>query len=141
MTKKIFTFIIIVAFILFTSSVFATNELNASMNKSADNIRNAVSGTENVIRDGASAIGSGIQDLGNTFKDGAARVTQDTTPNNNDNNGYRAVRTATDGSFMGMSGSTWTWFILGLAALAIVGLVWYYAMQNNTDYSKDHGKH
>ena len=52
------------------------------------------------------------------------------------NDGYNATRTATDtdagvgaSTFMGMSATAWTWLIMGIAAAAIVALVWYYGSQ------------
>jgi hypothetical protein len=47
----------------------------------------------------------------------------------NSTGNYTATRTSTDGSYMGMSSSTWTWIIMGIAAIAIIALVWYYSMQ------------
>lgn len=140
MTKKIFAFVIALLLVLCTSYVFAANnEISDSMNKTgntvqsaAEGVRNVVGNVENGIENGAARIGNGVQDLGNTFADGAARVTNDgTTLDRNNDDQYTAVRTASGGSFMGMNGTTWTWFILAIAALVIVGLVWYYAMQNN----------
>lgn len=140
MTKKIFAFIIALSLILCTSYIFAANnEIGDSMNKAgntiehaAEGVRNVVGNVEDGVENGASRIGNGVRDLGNTFADGASRVTNDgATVDGNNNNGYNAVRTATGGTFMGMNGTTWTWFILAIAALVIVGLVWYYAMQNN----------
>ena len=57
----------------------------------------------------------------------------------NNNNGYTATRTSTgESTFMGMGSTAWTWLILGIAAIAIVALVWYYSMQftnkNNNRY-------
>ena len=43
---------------------------------------------------------------------------------------YTATRTsATDNTFMGMNSTAWTWLIIGIAAIAIVALVWYYSIQ------------
>lgn len=135
MTKRIFAFFVAIAMILFTSSVFATNEIKQSMDKAGSSMKNVVNGAETVVRNGADAVGTGAKDLGNTFADGAARVTN--------NDGYSTARTqattrsmtTNNGTILGMSANTWTWFILAIAALAIVGLVWYYAMQNKTEYS------
>lgn len=140
MTKKIFAFVVALLLIFCTSCVFAANnEVSASMNKAGNTVKNAAEGVRNVVgnvengvENGASKIGNGVKDLGNTFTDGASRVTNDgVTTNRTTTNGYTATRTATGGTFMGMNGTTWTWFILAIAALVIVGLVWYYAMQNN----------
>lgn len=136
MAKRIFAFVIAILLVLCTSYVFAANnEMSDSMNKAGNTIEHATDGVRNVVgnvENGAARIGNGVQDLGNTFADGAARVANDgVTLNANNDDQYTAVRTATGGSFMGMNGTTWTWFILAIAALVIVGLVWYYAMQNN----------
>lgn len=138
MTKKIFALIIAFFLIVSTSFVFAANtEIGNSMNTAGNTIKNVVGGAENVIENGASAIGTGIKDLGNTFADGASRVT------NNRNTGYTSTRTATartadNGTFLGMNSTTWTWFVLAIATIAIVGLVWYYAMQNKNEYNNNH---
>lgn len=145
MLKKIFAFIIALSLIICTSCVFAANEMGDSMNKTGNTIKDATEGVKNVVGNvengveaGAAGVVNGIKDLGNTFSDGAARVTHDNNRNTqNNNNNYSAVRTATDGTFMGMNANTWTWFILAIAALAIIGLVWYYAMQNDTTKSKN----
>lgn len=56
--------------------------------------------------------------------------------NNTDNNvfteGYNAVRTSVDEITTGnMSTTTWVWIILAVAAIIIVAMVWYYAVQDN----------
>ena len=44
--------------------------------------------------------------------------------------GYNAARTSTDTTTVaGMSQTAWTWLILGVAAIAIIAVVWYYSMQ------------
>ena len=49
-------------------------------------------------------------------------------------NNYTATRTSADNTFMGMNSTAWTWLILGIAAIAIIALVWYYSSQlNNND--------
>ena len=41
-----------------------------------------------------------------------------------------AARTSTDTTTVtGMSQTAWTWLILGVAAIAIIAVVWYYSMQ------------
>ena len=54
------------------------------------------------------------------------------------NGRYNTSRTSTEGTLMGMSSNGWTWLILGIAAIAIIAVVWYYSMQftnknNNND--------
>lgn len=135
MTKKILAVLIALFLLLSTSYVFAANnELGESMHKATNTVRNVVGGTENVVENAAGAIGTGVKDLGNTFTDGAARVTD------GKNDGYNTTRTTTtrtanNNTFLGMNSTTWTWFVLAIAAIAIVGLVWYYAMQNKNEYN------
>ena len=154
MTKKVLGIVIAIAVIFATSYVFAANnEMGDSMNKATNTVRNVVGGAENVVEDTATSIGNGVRNLGNTFTDGASRVTNDGTVNNNDMNndnmnnndnnnndtGYTATRTGTnangDITFLGMSRNIWTWFVLAITALAIIGIVWYYAMQHKTEYN------
>lgn len=150
MTKKVFAIIIAIVLMLCVSNVFAANnELGDSMNKAGNTVKNVVGGAENVVEDAAGAIGTGVKntanavgtgvkDLGNTFSTGAARVTNN---NHRNNSNYTTTRTATTGNqatFLGMSANTWTWFVLAIVTLAIVGLVWYYAMQNKNEYSDNH---
>ena len=53
--------------------------------------------------------------------------------NQNDDGNYTATRTEGESTFMGMNSNTWSWLILGIAAVAIIALVWYYSMQLNND--------
>ena len=56
------------------------------------------------------------------------------TDNNGLRDGYNAVRTSVDEVTTGnMSTTTWIWIILAVAAIIIVAMVWYYAVQNNND--------
>ena len=62
--------------------------------------------------------------------------TRNDNRSNNNGGSYTVARTSTEGgTIMGMSANTWTWFILAIVAIAIVGLVWYYAMQNSNEYN------
>ena len=59
-----------------------------------------------------------------------------------DSNGgqYTASRVATDDStLMGMTSTAWTWLIIGIAAIAIIAVVWYYSMQftNSSNHDDD----
>lgn len=142
MLKKVFALLIAVTLIFITSNVFAANnEIGDSMNKAGNTVRNVVGGAENVVEDAAGAIGTGVGDIGNAVSDGVEGMTND---GNNNGVGYNATRTTartttgtTNGTFLGMSANTWTWFVLAIAAIAIVGLVWYYAMQNKTEYNNN----
>ena len=146
MTKKIFTFILALSLIFITSSVFAANEIKDSMNKAGSSMQNVVNGAGNVMRDAGATITNGVRNVGNAISNGVDNLSSDMTRTDNiDNNGgYDATRTTTtrtlttnndNATIMGMSANTWTWFILAITALAIIGVVWYYAMQHKTEYN------
>lgn len=138
MLKKVFALLIAATLLFFTSNVFAANnEIGDSMNKAGNTVRNVVGGAEHVVENAAGAVGTGIKDIGNAVANGAEGMT------NTANSGYNTTRTATtrttDGAtnstFLGMSANTWTWLVLAIVTIAIVGLVWYYAMQNKNEYN------
>jgi hypothetical protein len=134
MTKKVFAFLIAIFIIFATSSVFAANEIKDSMDKAGSSVQNVVDGAGNIIKDAGTTITDGAKNVGNAVSNGTNKLTTDMTRTDTTNTNYSATRTSADSSFMGMSANTWTWFILAIAALAIIALVWYYAMQNNTEY-------
>lgn len=140
MLKKTFSLLIATFLIFITTNVFAANNnFGQSMNNAGNGIRNVVGGAENVVEDAVGGIGAGVQNIGNA-------LTQGDTNNDNmdngslENGGYTATRTATpratsDNNAMGINSNIWTWIILGIAAVLIVGLVWYYAKQNSNGYN------
>lgn len=140
MTKKI-----LVAFAILLCGIFASTYVfaNNDMQKAGESVRNVVGGAENAVegaakgvtdtvRNGLNNAGNATQNTVNNMNNGinnAGNATRTTTNNNAD--GYSATRTATNGNFAGMNGTVWTWVILAIVGIAIIGLVWYYAMQNN----------
>ena len=146
MNKKLLLTILTILSILFYSVVcFATNEntnlgneLQDSANKSENTIQNAGEGIKNM----ASDIGNGVQNVTSDIGRGIQNVF--TTDNNTDTDmadmgatntdGYTATRTTTDGANTGIAGinqTTWIWLIMGIVAIAIIALTWYYVTQNN----------
>lgn len=108
----------------------------------ANDIKNTVNGATNTIVDGtqnlAEDVRSGIGTAENTIEDGAKNVgnaamnvTNDIVDNND--NDYVTTRTnSEDVSVINNTAvSTWTWIAVAIAALVIVGLVWYYASERN----------
>lgn len=81
----------------------------------------SLGGVENTVENAA-------KDVSNASKGATGTVENDMNDRNNDR--YDASRVSTDnGNLMGMSSNTWTWLILGIAAIAIIAVVWYYSMQ------------
>ena len=151
MTKKI---IIAIAFVLCTILIstysFATNEIMDAVDGVRNTIENVENGAENVMRDTAGAVKEGtqnIQDAGqnmtndikntmNNDNNGMIGDTRSGTDNNKgDNEGdYTATRTANN--IFGNTSTMWTWIVLAIIAAAIIGLVWYYTIQNSHSHEE-----
>lgn len=136
MYKKLLISIgILIIGIFFFSTCFANNGLQDA----ANGVRNVVGDAEKAVEDAAKNISNASKDATGKVEEGAnnlgnAIMNNDNNPKNtltsSTNNNYTATRTsATDNTFMGMSATAWTWLIIGIAAIAIVALVWYYSMQ------------
>lgn len=136
MNKKIFASIVIVLCAIFSFTICFATDNNNGLKRATNDVRNFVGGVENTVEDAA-------KDVSNTSKDVTGDVERnlnnDTHKNSNngytasgstDNNGgYTATRTSTGNNFMGMTSTAWTWLIVGIAAIAIIAVVWYYSMQ------------
>ena len=46
-----------------------------------------------------------------------------------DGSNYTVARTSSESTLLGMDSTVWTWLIVGIAAIAIFALIWYYTMQ------------
>ena len=155
MRKKLLIGLVLAISLIFSFTFCFAND---EMQKASNSVKNAVGGAENAVEGAVKGTGNAIQGVGNTIKDGmnnagneikdSANKTGNTMENagnnvknamtgNNDDN-YTATRTSgEETSFMGMTSNTWSWLILGVAAVAIIGLVWYYSMQLNNKHNKD----
>ena len=153
MNKKLAIVLSILIVAIFSFSVCFANDM---VNDAVEGVRNVVGGAENAVEDAAGDVSNATKDATNTMGNMAQDATNsvgnmagDTmnrikTEGDNDNtakdtnnemfssrNGnYTATRTNAEGStLMGMNATMWTWLIIGIAAIAIVALVWYYSMQ------------
>ncbi len=148
MKKKVFIIFAIIIGIIFSFSVcFAADEhplkdaantvrdavnntedaVEGAMHNAGDAIKNSTEKTENTMENA----GNAVKNTGNTVEKDMTNATSRTT--NNDT--YTAARTSTNGNatFMGMNATAWTWLILGIAAIAIIAVVWYYSTQITSD--------
>ena len=146
--------------LFFISYTFAnTNDIKNAAGDTVNTVRNVIGGTENAVEGAVKDVTNGVKDTGNNIKNdvnnGVNNVTDGTNNNNNtgnmnttgNNNGYTANRTATetramtttDNTFLGMTTTMWTWLMLAVAAVVIIGLVWYYSNQisNNKRYDNN----
>jgi len=107
-----------------------------------NNIKNTMNGATNTVVDGAQNLAedvrTGIGNAENTIENGARNIGGALMNGANDvmdagDNDYTATRTsAEDVSVINnTAATTWTWIAVAIAALVIVGLVWYYASQHN----------
>ncbi len=124
---------------------FSTCFANDGLQDAADGVRDVVGGAENAVEDAARDISNASKDATNKMEQGANNM-GNTVMNHIDNNtqtgftnnNYTATRTATtDNTFMGMNSTAWTWLIIGIAAIAIIALVWYYSMQVRSSNERD----
>ena len=142
MYKKIIVSTCVLLASIFLSFNFClANDTTNMLEDATNNVRNAVGGAEAAIENAAGGVTNtaknmteGIENGANSMvnsMENATNSTKDTNDNMN-NDGYVASRTSTDvesATFMGMTATTWTWLIIGIAAIAIVALVWYYGSQ------------
>ena len=144
MCKKLLISTLVFALSLFTFSIccFANNGLQ----NAAEDVRNVVGGAENAVENAAKDISNTSKNATGNMEKDANNVTDHKMDNNKTSNKstgtstgtYNATKTSATGSstFMGMNATAWTWLILGIAAIAIIALVWYYSMQvrSNNDF-------
>lgn len=143
MKKKLYLalFIITAIFISSISYVFAANST------AVQDIRNVVGGAENVVEDVGKGVAGGIRNItagGENVMENATHTNANNSTSNkttgtatSNNNNYTATRTTTrsaanttNGNFLGMNSTVWTWIIMAIVGIAIVALVWMYAKQN-----------
>ena len=142
MYKKLFISLVILATIILSLSACFANNAGDMLKDAGDNVRNAVGGVENTIEDAARGVSNTSKNITGNMEEGANNIGNAMTDNNTNtgmsmvdqgrDGAYTATRTSTDttgNTFMGMNATSWTWLIIGIAAIARVALVWYYAMQ------------
>ena len=138
MNKKFLSILFISSLFLMLScscSLAATTAGNAVMD-AGNAVGNVVTGTANTAADGARSLGNGVSTMWNDLTNANGDMENDATNTmagsilrNNDDGNYTATRTGANANMLGMSDTTWTWLILGIVGLAIIGLVWYYGAQ------------
>ena len=125
MKKKLLISLAIILASIFSFTVcFATDGLENVTNA----VRNVVGGVENTVENAAKDVSNVSKDATGSVENG---MNSDTHNSMSRTNNYNTTRVATGSSNMsgGMSASAWTWLILGIVAIAIIAVVWYYSMQ------------
>lgn len=145
MHKKILIGLVLALTLVFS---FTFCYAESEMQKASDSAKNFISGAENavegavqdagnMIKGATNSVKDGAEDLGNTVMNNGKNTMQSTIGDNDD---YTATRTSGEGTFMGMTSNTWSWLILGIAAIAIIALVWYYSIQLNNNRPNDNNQ-
>ena len=133
MKKKFFVISTLLIGLLLISTSYAFANTNM-VNTVEHAVQNVTSATGNVInrgigttRNAVNSMEQGTQNVGNAVVTG----TTNNTAANNRTSSYNATRTNAN-TFLGMTSTAWTWLIMGIVAVAIVTLVWFYARQKDT---------
>lgn len=138
MNKKNLISLTIAFLILFSSTFCLANNNETGLEKATNNVRNFVGGVENSVENAA-------MDVSNVSKDATGGM-QNALDGNNMNfnamgkmdNNYNTSRVVAESTnVMGMSFTAWTWIILGITAIGIIAIVWYYSMQFTHNNSHD----
>lgn len=149
MKKKLLTVAVILISSIFMCTLCFANDAGQMLQDAANGVKNAVGGAENAVENAAGGVANttknatqgienGMNNAGNTMSNTMTNATSNARTNTNTNTGYTATRTSTEpATFMGMTSTAWTWLIMGIAALAIVALVWYYGAQMRSSNYND----
>lgn len=141
MNKKIFITILMFSLLIITtcSYCFAAPNIKNDVMKAENAVGNVAVTAKNAVVNGTTEIVNGAKNLGkdavnttgiigNDVKNTATSTTGMVT--NMGNTNYTATRTSNNNSnLFGLSSAAWTWLILGIVGVVIVGLVWYYGSQ------------
>ena len=160
--KVLLSAILAIAIMFSFTSCFANDMINEAGNMMQDvgnNIRNAMNNAGNAVEDATRNISGATQDATENITQRANNIGNELMNTNNnerndnaeynadfDNNAgtnYNTTRVATtdttgNATFMGMDANMWTWLIVGVVAIAIIALIWYYTMQlHSSDTHRD----
>ncbi len=110
----------------------ATNSLGDAAGKTGENIKDATQNASDAMKNGTqnmeNSMNDNAQKAGNAIQDGAKNV-----GNALENTNYTAERTAAENQNAEntfMNSTTWAWIIIGIIAVAIIALFWYYTSQS-----------
>lgn len=123
--------------LILLSLIFAFICTISSFCFASDSIKGATDVVVNGINNVGNSVRSGITTTENNIE-GAVKMNRATadssvTTLNNGMNNYATTRTAATTTITN-STTIWIWMIVAIAAIVIIGLVWYYASQNNVHH-------
>lgn len=110
-----------------------TNALTDNLNKMTEDAKKGAQNAGNAVKNGTEDAGNAVKDAGNNVKNGTENMMNGMTGGTGN---YTASRTAADGGSANagfMNTETWSWIIIGVVAIAIIALFWYYAAHTKND--------
>ena len=153
MKRKSIIFISILLFVLsITTICFATDNVKSTISNVTNDVVDGVNNLGEDVREGIgnaeNYVEDGINNLSENFRNDSQNA-EDDMQSYSDNmetgtptettDSYGTTRTSADiNTNNNTIASIWTWISLAIAAVVIVGLVWYYAMQNSNEYNSNH---
>ncbi len=138
MHKKLLVGFTLLIVCIFSFNLCLANDAKTMVEDASNSVKNVVGGAENVVKNTAEDVSNGAKNVTQSVENGAQNTTNQAgnAMQGTMNDSYNATRTSVDtnagtgaSTFMGMSATAWTWLIMGIAAAAIVALVWYYGSQ------------
>lgn len=131
MSKKLWIGLAILVIGIFSCSLCLANNDQNPLQGAANAARNVVGGAENAVEGAANGVTGTMRGATNNIEHNGENTMNHVgaTTRNAGTHDYTAQRTNAETRFMGMSSTMWTWLIIGIAAIAIIALVWYYSMQ------------
>lgn len=136
MNKKFFVSLAILFFSIFSFSICLANDGKTGLSTAANDVRNFVGGVEDTVENAARDVSNTSKDVTGGAENNMNRNYTSGMTNSNRNSNYTATRTSSNA--MGMSQNAWTWLIIGIAAIAIIAVVWYYSMQFTNSGRNNH---
>ncbi len=129
MHKKSFVLVSVILFVLCIFSGFVS--------ANTGDVKNGVSNVTNAVVDGVNRMGSDVRNSIGSAENGVEDALRMNDTKINDNvRDYSATRTATNGITNNTS-TMWVWVIVAIAAIVIIGLVWYYGSTNNNHHNDE----
>lgn len=104
------------------------NDVRDFVGDTENTVENVAGDAVNGVRDGINAVEGGTENVIDDVEDGM-EDTENTitgTTTDDDNDGYTASMTSADQSVDNLTSNMWTWIVIGVFAIAIALMIWYY---------------
>lgn len=122
--KSLIVLFIITCILCISNACFANNTMNDMKNGVMSATNAVVDGVENLAEDAREGVGDAQNSI-----EGA--LTMNTNMTGTNTNGYTSARTsATITDTTTRTSTLWIWAIVAIAAIGIIGLVWFYSTEN-----------